>query len=174
MKNKGFSLLETMMAATVLGLVVAGSAGLTVNVIKSFYWTSTQLDADLSAGMAVQRISRDLQAAKQITLNTPTCVVVSYPVKNADGTYTRTALDTTNTIQYYRGLSNGNESATGAYLWRKPAGQSGKAICEDLTYLEFESSNPASLDITVKTSRKKGSATTKSDMVHRAIFLRNY
>lgn len=173
-RKRGFSLLESVLASSVLGLVLAGAAGLTVNVIRSFNWTSAQMDADQNASKAVQLVMRDLEPAKQVTVLSPTSIRVYYPVVNADGTYNRANLDSVNTVDYYRSDANGNANANGAYLYRKPALSSGRVVCKYVSELQFGSSNPASLDITLGTLRQGGGgATTRCDMEQRAIFLRN-
>lgn len=173
-RKRGFSLLESVLASVVLGLVLAGAAGLSVNVIRSFNWTSSQLDADQNASKAVQRVMRDLEPAKQVTVLSPTSIRVYYPTVNADGTYNRQNLDSVNTVDYYRSDANGNANTNGGYLYRKPALSSGRVVCKYVTELTFASNGPASLDITLSTRRTgQGAADTKCEMEHRAIFLRN-
>ncbi|MFY9235471.1 MAG: prepilin-type N-terminal cleavage/methylation domain-containing protein [Fimbriimonadaceae bacterium] len=174
MKKRGFSLLETMLAVTVLGFVLAGSAGLIVNVIRSFNWTTSAIDADQSASMAMQKITRDLQPAKQVVVQSPTSLLIYYPFKNADGTYTKTILDTTNTVQYYRGNANGVANPTGAYILRKPALSAYSEVTSGVTNLQFTSPNPANVTITLGTNRKGGTSNVTCDLVQRAVFLRNY
>jgi prepilin-type N-terminal cleavage/methylation domain-containing protein len=173
-KKRGFTLVETMMVVAVTAMVFTGVTALTINIIRSFNWTNTRVDADLSATQALQRLTRDLQTAKQITVLSATSLRIAYPQVNADGTYNKAALDSVNTVDFYRSDSNGTANLTGSYLYRKPATGAGRIVCKNLSEITFSSTNPAMVDITVRTQRTNGTATANSNMVHRAIFLRNY
>jgi prepilin-type N-terminal cleavage/methylation domain-containing protein len=173
-RKRGFSLVETMMVVAVMALVLTGATGLTVNMIRGYKNTLTQCDADQSASAGLQHLSRDLQEAKQVTVLSPTSIRVYYPQLNADGTYNTAILDTVNTIDFYRATTAGVASTTGTALFRKPANGSGRAICKNITSLEFTSTSPSSVDITLHTEKVAGTAIGRCDMIHRAIFLRNY
>lgn len=163
-----------MMVVGVLALVLTGATGITVNMIRGFKHTSTQMDADQSASLALQNINRDLQEAKQVTVLSQTSMRVYYPAINADGSYNRNVLDTVNYVDFYRANANGSQNVNGKYLWRKPAGSSGRALSKDVVDLLMESTSPSSVDVTLKTERKSGGVTGRCEMVNRTIFLRNY
>lgn len=175
MKHRsGFTLLETMIAIGVLSLVITGALMLTVSSEYGFDRTSAQLDADRSASHAVQRMMRDLQEAKQVTILSPTSLRVFYPQVADDGTYLRSVLDTVNTIDYYRGTVTGTADSAGEFLLRQAAGRPVEVVCTGVTDLQFASTNPSSVDITIRTQRPSRVTSARCEMLHRAIFLRNY
>ena len=173
-RRRGFSLIEVMMTTAILGMVIAGATSLTINMIKSFNWTSAQLDSDQSASLALQNISRDLQEAKQITLMSSTYVRVFYPQVAGDGSYVQNILDTVNYVDFYRGTTGGVASPTGTALLRKPATGPARVICRNVTNLVFTNTTPSSLQVTLRTQNSKGAANTSCQMVQRSIFMRNY
>src|SRR5688572_17861589 len=132
-KRRGFSLVETMMVVAVLSLVMTGATSITINMIKGYGNTMTQMDADQTASTALQIMSRDLQEAKQVTVLSATSIRVFYPVVQADGSYLKTTLDTVNYVDLYRATTAGVASATGTVVYRKPATSAGRAICKQIT-----------------------------------------
>jgi prepilin-type N-terminal cleavage/methylation domain-containing protein len=173
-QRPGFSLVETLIALGLVGMVLTGAAMLSVNGGRSFDRTSAQLDADRGASVAVQRMMLDLQEAKQVQIISTTRLRVFFPQVAADGTYIRSALDSVNTIDFFRGTSAGSASATGDCLIRQPAGGAARVVCGGVTNIQFASTNPSSVDITVSTQQSSVASPAQCNMEHRAIFLRNY
>jgi hypothetical protein len=165
---------EVMIALGLLSLVLTGAAMLTVSAGRSFDHTMAQLDADRGASQAVQRLMLDLQEAKQVQIVSSTWLRVFFPQVAADGSYIRSALDTTDYIDFYRGTSGGSPSSTGDCLLRRRAGASALVTCKGVTTVQFLSTNPSSVDITLGTQRPSMVSSAQCDMEHRAIFLRNY
>lgn len=163
-----------MMTVSIMAMVLAGTTAITMSTLRSYSWTSSQYGADMNASVAVQKLSRDLSAAKQVSVQSSSYIRVFYPTKNADGTYNRTDLDSTNYVDFYRSTIAGVANASGDYLYRKPAVGSGRVICKGVTGLTFTSTSPSSVDIVLSTKNKVGSVNNTCDMTHRAIFLRNY
>jgi type II secretory pathway pseudopilin PulG len=173
-QRPGFTLLESTIALGMLSLVLTGAAMVSVSASRSFDRTSAQLDADRSASMAVQRMMLDLEEAKQITILSPTSLRVFFPQVAPDGTYIRSALDSVNFIDYYRGTSAGVASGTGDCLLRRVAGGTPRIKCKGVTFVQFVSANPSSVDISLRTRCTSIVGPAVCDMVHRAIFLRNF
>jgi prepilin-type N-terminal cleavage/methylation domain-containing protein len=174
MKQRGFTLVEMTLVTAIMAMIIAGTASLFSNSIRSFTRTTNQFDSDMSASTALQIVNRDLQEAKQVSIISPTRIRVYYPVLEANGTYNRMTLDTVNTVDFFRGDINGAEDSTGACLVRLPAGAAGRAICKDVVDLEFRSISPSSVDVTLRTERRTDTVVGRTEMIHRAIFLRNY
>jgi prepilin-type N-terminal cleavage/methylation domain-containing protein len=172
--RRGFTLIEMTLVSMIMSLLVVGIASLFSNTIKSFTNTTNQYDADMSASIALQIVNRDLQEAKQVQIISPTSIRVYYPKLEANGTYNRTILDAVNYVDFYRGKLDGTPSTTGKCLIRKPAVGELRPICEDVKEVQFMSISPSSVDITLRTERKTDTVVRHCDMVHRAIFLRNY
>lgn len=173
-KRRGFTLVETMLAITIMAGVFAVAGQMTVSIGKSFKRTSTQLDVDERASLAVQWITRDLQEAKTITIMSTTKLKVWYPIQDANGVYDRTSTDPANPIVYYRANANGDENATGDRLVRLLADGSWRFVCYGVDLVEFTSNNPSSVDVSLATRRRDYGSDASCRMIHRAIFLRNY
>ncbi|MEA2553617.1 MAG: hypothetical protein QOJ65_1793 [Fimbriimonadaceae bacterium] len=160
-----------MLVTALMVLIGGGAAAVVFQLLRSFTYTSAQLSADMEASLAVQKMARDLQEAKQVDLLSATSMRVYYP-QLANGLYTR-ALDTANYIDYYRGELSG-PSTTGTKLIRKPAGGTARIVCEGVVLVNLTSPNPTTVDVSIDAVRSSGTTTRRCDMVHRAIFLRNY
>ncbi len=172
--RSGFTLVEVMISFSILTLVLTVAAMLTISAGHSFDLTGAQLDASQSASIGVQDMNQDLREAKQVTILSPTSLRVFYPQIAADGTYVHDALDTVDTITYFRGWSNGTADPAGDSLLRQRAGQTAQVVCKGVTTVRFTSTNPSSVDITLDTQRYTEISSAQCNMVHRAIFLRNY
>lgn len=173
-QRPGFTLIEMTMTLSIVVLVVTGATMLTTNAARSFDHSSAQLDADQNASAAVQHMMLDLEEAKQVSVLSSTSLRVFFPQVAADGTYIRSALDTVNTIDYYRGWANGTADAAGDSLLRRPAGGTARVVCAGVISVQFSSTNPSSVDIRLQDQRSCVLQPAQRDMIHRAIFLRNY
>jgi type II secretory pathway pseudopilin PulG len=173
-RRRGITLIETLTAITFITLVVTGAAQLTMSVGKSYNRTAMQLDVDQSASQAVQWMTRDLQEAKQVVIETPYSLRVLYPQLAPDGSYIRSLLDTVKIVRYYRGDSNLQVNAGGGFLIREQADGTRRIVCKDIIDVNFTSTNPSSVDITLRVEESNSQSTNRCEMIHRAIFLRNY
>lgn len=174
MKQKGFALTEVTIASSLIGMVFAGCLGLLSSTIKSFGFTSNQYDADVTASLALQHLNRDLQEAKRVTIISPTRIRVHYLQRDANGTYIRNAMDENTTIDFYRGNANFSASSTGSFLIKSPKLGTPRTICKNVGLLQFHSFTPSSVDVTLRTEYGTSNNRRFCEMIHRAIFLRNY
>ncbi len=174
MKQKGFTLVETMLSVVVIGLVIATAAQMTMSVGRSFIRGSTQLEVDQDTSLGIQWMTRDLQEAKQVEMISATQIRVRYPVLQADGSYNRLALDPTRMVDYYRGNKDGTLNASGAYLIRDSWDESPRPVGDNIVNLAFTSDNPSSVDVTLEIEKTANNRTSRCEMIHRAIFMRNY
>ena len=172
--KRGFTLMETVMYVVLTGIIGIGATSLIAGNIISFETTTNQIDADQSASTSLGIMSRNLQEAKQFTINTPTSLTVFYPIKNGNGTYDRTDVDNVNTITFYRGNTNGVASDTGSCLIRSTAAGAKWILCRCVTNLNFTAISDSSVDVTLQTAATAFNKTRSCMMIHRAIFLRNY
>lgn len=173
-KRRGFTLVETMLSVVVIAMVITTAAQLTMSVGRSFIRTTTQLDVDQGASRGVQWMTRDLQEAKQVEILSETRIRVRYPVTQTDGSYNRLALDPTRMVDYYRGDANGNVNTQGDCLLRDPWNENPRVICSGVENLQFHSFNPSSVDVTLQVRKDANNRTARCEMIHRAIFMRNY
>lgn len=172
--RSGFTLIEVLVSLSILTVVLSAAASLTVTAGRSFDLTGAQLNASQNASIGVQNMNQDLREAMQVTISSATDMLVYYPQVASDGTYIHGALDSTDYIEYYRGRSDGTADAAGDKLLRKRSGRTAQVICSGVTNVQFTSSNPSSVDITLDTQHYTEVSSAQCDMVHRAIFLRNY
>lgn len=170
----GFTYIETMISLAIMTFIFTGAAMMSTSAGRSFDRTAAQLDADRGASYSVQRMMLDLAEAKQVTVVSTSFLRVFFPQVAADGTYIRSALDSVNYVEFYRGTSSGVASGTGDCLVRKPAGGTARVITTGVTNLQFASTNPSSVDITLRTLKTSFAGNGQCEMLHRAIFLRNY
>lgn len=173
MKKQAFSLVEVLLAATIFAMLMTALLSMFAATIKSFTFTNNQYDADMEASLALQNLSRSLQEAKQVTINSPTSITISYPQKDVNGVYIRNTLDTVNYINIFRGNTNFTANPTGNCLILKPSVGTPRVICSNLTSLEFRSFTATSVDVTLRADYGLSSQVRNCQMIHRAIFLRN-
>jgi type II secretory pathway pseudopilin PulG len=173
-RRRGFTLVETLMAVGFMAFVIMGAVQLTLGVGRSFHKTTAQIDVDMNASAAVQWMNRDLQEAKQVDITTETHLVVRYPVIQPDGSYNRAILDPNRIVEYYRGDANGTKNPQGDYLLRSATGEATRPVCRNVSFVHFESWNPSSVDISLTSYAGDRFQSATTEMIHRAIFLRNY
>lgn len=173
-RKRAFTLLEILIAVSVMSFVLIGVTQMTINLTRGFERTSAQLDVDQTAGLAILRMTRDLQEAKEVVIVSPTSLRVYYPQLTAEGTYNRQMRDEINTVDYYRGDPNGLPNPNGTALIKVVGSQAPDVVCEGVTELRFTSSNPSSVDVTIHVDRQSVGRRVETQMIHRAIFLRNY
>lgn len=173
-KQRGFTLIEVSVVSVIMSMVLIGAASLLSGTIRSFTYTSNQYDSDMAASTALQIVNRNLQEAKQVQILSPTSIRVFYPVVTPNGTYDRRMLDVVNTVDFYRGDENGVRNDEGRFMIRAEANGAMRPICEAVTSLEFRSISPSSVDISLSTEIGRDTAARRTQMIHRAIFLRNY
>jgi type II secretory pathway pseudopilin PulG len=173
-KQRGFSMVEVLTAAGLMAMIFAAICGLFSTTIKSFTYTNNQVDSDMEASLALQLLNRNLQEAKQVSIQSPTSIRINYLQKDANGIYIRNAVDTVNYVEIFRGNKNFTANTSGAYLIRRPSVGSPAIICKNVTELEFRSFTDSSVDVTLKTEYGVTGSKRNCQMIHRAIFLRNY
>ncbi len=173
-KQRGFSMAEVMIASVIFAMLIAAISGIYSTTIKSFTFTNNQYDADMGASLALQTLNRNLQEAKQVEIVSPTRIRIKYLQKDANGIYIRNAVDETNYVEIYRGNANMSANSSGTFLIRKPNVGASKVICKNVTNLEFRSFTPSSVDVTLRTEYGVTGSKRNCEMIHRAIFLRNF
>ena len=162
-----------MAAVMILGFVVALTTGLTINVLRNFNRTSTNLEAGRAAMVTLQRLNRELEEAKDIELISSTSIRVYYPEKTLDGNYNSALLDSANYVDYYLVDAAGNLNKNGSRLLKKKAGGAVFSICESVCALEFVRSSPSTLSVKLVTEKAQGFAKAKSSEIEQIIYLRN-
>jgi prepilin-type N-terminal cleavage/methylation domain-containing protein len=169
-RSRAFSLIEVVLAATILSMIAVAAAQLLTVGIASFNRTDSQSDATNDVSVALQYLTRDLQEAKEITLVSPYYIRIYYPLKSA-GSYDRMTLDAVNYVEFYRSDYSYSPKASGPFFVRKRANEAGQRICFNVSGIAFKVPSPGSIDVSVSVTTSDGST---CNMLHRAIFMRNY
>lgn len=171
-KRRGGTLVETTFVAMFAAIIVTGAMLMTVGVGKSYNRTTAQHTVDQGASQAIQRITRDLQEAKQFQILTTSRIRILFPVSTGDS-YNRQVTDTVNFIEYYRGDEDGTVNANGDCIIRSVAGAT-RVIAEGVAELEFSSESPSSVIVDTRFDTTVNEHTFSCSMTHRAILMRNY
>lgn len=171
-KRKGATLVEVTFVAFFASLIITGSMMMTIQVGKSFNRTSAQHDVDQSAARGIQRITRDLQEAKQFTIVSSSRLRIFFPASSGDS-YNRRITDVDNPIEYYRGNADGSINASGSFLIRS-AGGTARPVAGNLSQLVFSSESPSSVIVDTQFQRTVDTKVFNCAMSHRAILMRNY
>ncbi len=174
MKQRAFSLVEVLLATGIMGLIIAGSISVSSMAASGLVRTSNQHDADMSASYALMKLSRELQEATSVEVISATRIRVRYLQKDVAGDYIRNAIDNVNTVDFYRGNADLTPDSSGNCLVYAPVSETGRVICRYVTALTFTSLTSSSIDVTLRTEFGGSTSKRQCDMVHRAIFLRNY
>ncbi len=171
-RRRAATLIEVTFVALFASLIITGSMMMTVQVGKSFNRTTTQHDVDQSASRGIQRITRDLQEARQFTIVSSSRLRIIFPVSSGDS-YNRKIADTANPVEYYRGNEDGTVNPSGTFLVRL-AGGVARPVAENLNLLSFSSDSPSSVIVDTQFRRTVDQKTFTATMTHRAILMRNY
>ena len=173
-RQKAYSLIEMLIVVVITSIVIIVATQLFAHTSRSFSLNTSQLEIDQYAGIAIEKMTRDLQEAKQIEILSDTHLKIFYPQIEDDGSYNRLVLDTNNTIEYYLGDNNGIHDEAGTILYRKTPDSDPRIVCRNVVQLAFNSNDPSSVIVTLKTLNHTNKTDVVCDIVHRAILLRNY
>lgn len=173
-RQKGFSLLEMLIVVIITSIVIIVATQLFAHTSRSFLLNTSQLEIDQYAGIAIEKLTRDLQEAKQIEILSDTHLKIFYPQVQDDGSYNRLVLDTDNTVEYYLGDNYGTPDETGTTLYKQTPDTDPRIVCRNVAKLAFSSNDPSSVIVTLKTLNQTNKTDVACDIVHRAILLRNY
>lgn len=169
-RRRGFTLTEVMIASLVLGLVASGTVALMAGAVRGYNRTSARSDISLDVSQSLQHLARDLQQAKDVTVVQTYHLKIFFPLKNADGSFTRSVTDTVNTVEYFRANAAGTASSTGTFMVKRVGTGTPRRLCSGVTRLEFESDSAGSVNVSMAATGTSGAS---FQMIHRAIFMRN-
>jgi len=170
-RTRGITLFEVLLASAVVLMVAGGATSLIIQGMRSFNMTYQQTAVSQEVSDALQYMNRDLEEAKAVTIVSPTRVQIFYPKTLADGSFDRSILDTSTYTEYYAATSNGSYSASGTFLVRKVYNKNYQRLCAGVSALSFTSPSPGSMDVSLSATGNNGAS---FEMIHRAIYLRNY
>jgi prepilin-type N-terminal cleavage/methylation domain-containing protein len=175
--NAGYTLIEVLLALTVMGLICAGAAAVMTSSVCSFNTLSFQTTTDSAAVAAMQTIVADVREAKDVSPG-GNSLVVTFPVRTTDGYFDRHTADLTKQNSYYISDATGDPGKAGTSLWQNRGG-SRRVLARKVSSLVFAQDSPCSIEITIImmpttewNHRAKGAQQTK--LTQRVVYLRNY
>jgi hypothetical protein len=207
-RRPGFTLLETMVAGSCFSMVFMGGYFMLNTASVAFDRNTAQSDADVHAVLAMQHIIADLREAKQLQITNPgpstgSQLVITYPMKNADGSFDRFFIDTNpdNQVTYFvqnrtlwrlceadspdpvpvcRGMNDEfgeGEEADAPGTWTNESG---------IESISFTTDSPRSVRVTVRTNIRRRIPTPDAEtgepvrvsqtteLTERLVYLRNW
>lgn len=171
-------MLEMVLVSSLMTMVVACMAALTIGSLRCYDRASAALYTDRDAVSAMQLMITDVREAKSITIldpgpDTGSRLRVILPVKKNNKHYNRHEADDANSIEYYLSNSSGDIGKTGTWFWRAQSGQK-RPLKQDVDSLEFDSDTSKSVKMTVGTQNTTPTGKKKTRLTQRVVYLRNY
>ena len=172
--RRGFTVLETLIAAVVTVMTLGGLASLLSTAGVAFSRTTIQMEAEESAAVGAGQMMTDAREAKEIAILEPYRFRIYYPPVTMDGRYNRFGTDYGAWVEYAQTNPRGNPDPRGTYLWRKTATDAGRAVARNVVGLEAVNETTRSLVITLRIRRVVGNRETVAEMRERVLYLRNH
>ncbi len=172
--RRGFTLIETLIAAVVTVITLGGLASLLSTAGVAFSRTTVQMDAEESAAVGAAQMMTDAREAKEIAIIEPHRFRIYYPPVTMDGRYNRFGTDYAAWVEYAQTDARGVPDSRGTYLWRKTAAGAGRAVARNVLGLEAVNETTRSLVITLRIRRVVGNRETAAEMRERVLYLRNH
>jgi len=173
--RKGFSLVEGLIAVTIMTLIGAGVMTMMISTVSGYGNTSAEAFRDTDAVMAMQMIVNDVREAKSINIiaNGDRLRVI-FPVRTAQGYYDRHQADMANQIDYYVSDETGVPGHSGTWLWRGKNNNNRTPLKKDIVSVYFEQDTSRSVKITVTAQNATADGTKQTQLTQRVVYLRNY
>ena len=131
LRSRGYTLLEAVIAVSMVAMASITLMGVWIASMWSYDRTANQTMTDTDAVLAMGNMIQDVREAKSLARPASYRMVLTFPVKNGDGTYNRVVPDLANPVEYCQATANGTPSATGRHLWRKPTTGASRIIARD-------------------------------------------
>lgn len=124
--TRGFTFIELMVSITILGLVMAGVGGLLDNGLRDWNKGEVKAEAQQNLRLAMERITRDIRAASEVT-------------SNSDGEKIELILPGNKIIKYYLVTQSlwGPGGLAGKVLERKEGTKQAEPVASYLKMVEF-------------------------------------
>lgn len=144
--KKGTTLIETLIAATLLAAVIAGVLVILTSMLQMWSSGSDQASGNMYGSVAMQKLAIDIQEGHSAQVSEG-YLIVNFPVKDAYGNYT----DNPNgsTAYYYLSGDSGSIDAAGTNLW-KYVGGNRTILAKNVENISFSSSDGRLVHITIK------------------------
>lgn len=169
-RQSGLTLVEALVASSMVGFVVVGVAALCSAAFQANGRTQ-RISADAaSATSALQMIYRDVEQANGGVLNSPTDITLTYGLVSKNGSYDRRFVDVTHPIRYFVGDDKGHADPKGTVLWRQMDVRP-DVLLRNVASVTFAMPQPDTVDVSLSTSGQLGAST---QLLHRSALMRNY
>lgn len=180
--TKGYTILEMVIAVSILSLVTIGVMSISVSSSKLVSEVTSKTYADSDASLAMQFLLNDIREGQayaiSTTLQTNDTLSLTFPVITSSGAYNRTVPDASHPATYYLSDSSGVLGRTGTYLWKSKAGNN-TLIRKNIKSISFVGDTTRSIKVSVTSAPNwlyysKANNATPSTLQNRDAFLRNF
>ena len=169
MNNKGFSLLEMLMAAAIFSIVCVVIFG--VNQIGLNSWDQISVQSNLAgeARMGIERMTKELRTSKLSNIDSSSPTQLRFKIPTAVNSSTGAISSWSNWIRYSRGGVNGNQ------LLRMDEGTNvATVVANEVTAVQFTAnSNPSTISISLTTQKTTTNGRTIPITLSGTVELRN-
>ncbi|MBM3476974.1 MAG: prepilin-type N-terminal cleavage/methylation domain-containing protein [Armatimonadetes bacterium] len=121
-RSRGFTLVEALTTATVLGILSVGVSALYVASLRMYTRGQREATSRDKASLALERMMPELREAYNVDYPGPSLIVFTMPQKGIDGRYaldpTTKTLLTGKQVTFYQAGASGAMGTTGHYIWR--------------------------------------------------------
>ena len=121
-RRGGFTLIEALTTATVLGILSVGVSGLYVASLRMYTRGQRESTSRDKASLALERMMPELREAYNVDYPGPSLIVFTMPQQGTDGRYaldpTTKTLLTGKQVTFYLADATGTIGASGRYIWR--------------------------------------------------------
>jgi len=121
-RRRGFTLVEALTTATVLGILSVGVSSLYIASLRMYTRGQRESTSRDKASLALERMMPELREAYNVDYPGPSLIVFTMPEKGIDGRYAidpdTKALMTGKQVTFYQADSSGAIGTSGRYIWR--------------------------------------------------------
>jgi prepilin-type N-terminal cleavage/methylation domain-containing protein len=121
-RRRGFTLVEALTTATVLGILSVGVSALYMASLRLYTRGQRESTSRDKASLALERMMSELREAYNVDYPGPSLIVFTMPQKGIDGRYVLDPLSKTlltgKQVMFYQAGANGAMGTTGRYIWR--------------------------------------------------------
>jgi hypothetical protein len=171
--RSGFTLIEGMVACTLLSLVIIGTIILFTSTCRLWRVGTSGTDANSYGSLAMRRVITEVQEGQSASIEGSRLVVVFPYYDSASGSYQKTAVG--DTIEYYLSGDSGTESPVvngDNCLWKEVNGSRSRVARR---IKSFQPSVPSDeiVSVLIKGADTEN-ALTDPDLIRQSVRLRNY
>lgn len=173
--RRGFTLVETIVASSILLTVMIAVSVILMSASRSFDQTARQTDADQTAVLTMRKLTAELREAQEVYVLGPGRLKIVYPSVVADGYYNRFQPNVSEPVYLEQTDATGTYQPDGEYIWKRTGGgDAGAALVKGIKLFRASNDAPQSLQLTVVVSRGHGERVSEARLDQRVLYLRNH